>query len=162
MKNFFKRLERIFSYLFILGLILLSTIQIILTNPVGYERINWLNQKFNNLFAEQKPKAVSTIGTYTEEMSGYFILDLMNNYPGNQIWILKNGMRINNFNKGLVRVYVKDGDFISLDAQSVNEPVWFKITEVSPTISGLEQGQLFRLENEKIFLAEITMEEEVY
>ncbi|ACL69789.1 hypothetical protein [Halothermothrix orenii] len=154
MGGFLKKLERIFMTFLVITLILMVSVQILLKDDISRSKIKNIEMAIKNVIApDRNTVPVSSIDNYKKEITekkGYMVIDLLNNLKLPQVYLIKNGKRVANFKDGVVTVRVDNGDFLEIDARFYKSPLWFEITELSPSIKTWKPGQQFRVNgNEK-------------
>lgn len=149
MNGFFRKLERFFVNLVIVVLIVLIGLQVVMRNESAYQRLKDLEFSFKNLFQQGEIIEVARHNDRVDVLQGIVVIDLLQDYSLPQVWLVKNGQRIKNFSNGIVKIRVKKGDFLSIDARFYNQPLWFEITDISPVINTWQKNQQFRIYSEE-------------
>jgi hypothetical protein len=148
MNNFFLKFEKILINIIVIILILLISAQFIMKNEYTYERLHRLKLSIKNIFND-KNKTINVSKIDKLNSQGKIIINLLNNVSLPQVWVLINGEKIANFDNGIVQLFVRDGDLISIDSRAYNKTIWFEITYIQSFIKNLSIGEQFRLNSEK-------------
>lgn len=145
MKGFFRKLERFFVNLMVIILIVLISLQVLMKNDETYQKIKNIEFAIKNLFnLEQSVEVTNQIEQYT----GFVTIDLLQDLSLPQVWVIKNGQRVKNFQNGIVEIRVQEGDLILIDARNFPQALWFEITYLSPSIYNWQEGEQFRINQE--------------
>lgn len=143
-RNFFDKVERFISNVVIITLILLISVQIVMKNEDAYNKFQIVENKVREFLNLKEPEKVVEVTNFIDEKRGYLTVDLLQDLNLPQVWLVKNGERVANFSKGIVRITVKEGDLITIDSRYYPEPLWFQITSLSSSIKTWQVGQQFR------------------
>ncbi len=143
MHNFFNRVGRFFMKLLTICLVLLISYQVIVKTDPANPVFEKLNDSIQNFIGQENE--LNNIAVFKDKSRGVITIDLMQDYSLPEVWVLKNGQRTVNFDRGIVVLEVENGDFISIDARDYEGVLWFKITSVSDNIRNLPEGILFRI-----------------
>ncbi len=147
MNNFFNRIGKFFINLMVICLILLVSFQIVLKNDSAYNELKGLERMITGVFSSDNNQAVQVTESRSIREHGTLVVDLMQDLSLPEVWLLRNGERVQSFADGIVRVEVYDGDLISIDASDYRGVLWFEVTSVSHNIKNWKQGDQFRITN---------------
>lgn len=145
--GFLQKVEKFFINLTVIILILLLTVQILMRNETAYSKLKEMEFSIRNIIQEDAVMRVFGYRELAEE--GYIVIELMQDYSLPQVWLVKNGQRVDNFADGSVRINVRDGDLLVLDCSFCNEVLWFEITDLSASIKTWYTGQIYRIHGEE-------------
>ncbi|MFW5981709.1 MAG: hypothetical protein ACOCQO_00725 [Halanaerobiaceae bacterium] len=147
MRNFLEMVEKFLVNFIVIGLILLISLQLIMRNDTGYQRIRNLENSIKSVFREEEAIEVTT----QEEISqkGTMLISIVDEMSIPQVWMVKNGERISDFSRGFVEIELIEGDFLLIDAKFYDQPLWLEVKEISPNISSWHKGQQFRISTEE-------------
>ncbi|MFW5991735.1 MAG: hypothetical protein ACOCQN_00915 [Halanaerobiaceae bacterium] len=150
MNGFFRKFECIFVNIVIIVLIVLIGVQVVMKNENAYQRIKEFEMTFKSLFQQGEVVEVAgNLDNHEEALQGVIVIDLLHDYSLPQVWLVKNGQRVENFAGGIVKVNVNKGDLLAIDARFCNQPLWFEITDISPEINTWQKDQQFRIYREE-------------
>lgn len=145
--GFLQKVEKFFINLTVIILILLLTVQILMRNETAYSKLKEMEFSIRNIIQEDAVMRVFGYRELAEE--GYIVIELMQDYSLPQVWLVKNGQRVDNFADGSVRINVRDGDLLVLDCSFCNEVLWFEITDLSASIKTWYTGKIYRIHGEE-------------
>ncbi|MFW6306344.1 MAG: hypothetical protein ACOC1N_03050 [Bacillota bacterium] len=145
--NFLKKIEKYIINIVIIILICIISTQIVMKDQTAYQKLKNIEMSVKNIFRDQAVVEVMNNSTYEKE--NIIVIDLLQDYSLPQVWLVKNGRKVDDFSEGIVQTEVKYGDLLIIDAKLCDKPLWFEITRLSPEISNLHEGQQFRLFSEE-------------
>jgi hypothetical protein len=149
MFNFFEKIGKFVVNLMVILLILLISVQIVLRNDTTRTKIETMEKViisvFNNIEKNITPsQSIVQVFESKNEYVGTITIDLLQNQSLPQVYLQKNGQNVANFSDGIVKVKVKEGDFLTINSKYYSKVLWFEITELTSIISSFEKGQQFR------------------
>ena len=155
-KKILKGIERLILRLLVVGLVLLVAVQFILTNSNVEQKlvakIPWTRKLLTlgqqNEFSQSAKQVFSTRQQYIK-------LSLQNNLQLRKVQVLVNGQVVGNFSQSEIKVNIKPGDRLAIDARGCQQGLWFEIDSLSTAISFLQTGQQFWLKDEYKVLGKV-------
>ncbi len=150
MIRFLERMGRLFLNLVIILFILLISVQIILKNDDARERLTQVETAFQEL-----THSTQQVFKVTDDIKkGLLVLKVNNEkeqFDLSEIWLLQNGTKVANFSEGYLSFQVNDGDLITITS-SYPETIEIFFEDVDDSISSIEKGQQFKIEDGFLFI----------
>lgn len=162
MKDFFYKIERFLINLLVICLILLVVSQMIIKDDRAVQRIVDLRDNIyytfeNILHLEDHSIEVSNQNNIKE---GFIRIKLLQGISLPEVYILKNGKKVDNFKNNEAVIIVKNGDVLALDSRTFYDPLWFEIVYLSDNISFLTTGHQYRTEGNLVNIGVIKLFDE--
>lgn len=112
-----------------------------MTNEEARQYLRTLESRVHNL-VEPEIHQVAMMGT-----DKYVTIKLLNpgSFPTARVFV--NNERAINFTTSVVKIPVKNGDFLILDTRGISDPIWFEVQDFSEEITTLRLGQQFWVKN---------------
>lgn len=143
MKNFVERMERYIIRLVVTGLVLMITVQAVMTQDQYRMYLSWgerlegesLKYPVNVAHHDEQlsPEAVSPDAVIVLSINKYSSLP--------QAVVMVNGEEKTTFNAREIRLKLKAGDVLEIDTTHYNFPIEFKVTELSNNVAFPRKGQ---------------------
>lgn len=135
--------------LIVFALVLLVTVQFILTNSaLEKSLLSKLPYSKHILDLGEKNKFSQAAKTVFASKEGSLVFQLQG---GENLWkvrFLVNEKVVGNFAAGSLEVKVEPGDKLAVDARGCQEGVWLRLSKLSENINFFQEGQQFWLKNE--------------
>ena len=148
-ERFIKWVGKLVLNVVVLGLVLLVTVQFIMTNSaVDKSLLSKIPYGEYILNLEQQDKFSQAAKTVFAPKKGTLVFKLQGNDNSRQVRFLVNDQVVGNFAAGVVEVKVKPGDELAIDARGYKKGIWLFLAGVSKGVDFFEQGQQFWIKNE--------------
>lgn len=135
------RTERFVLWLLTVGLILLVSIQMMMTNEEARAYLQVVEGRIQSLI---RPEARPVSLVEAEE---HVTFKLLNKGSFSKARVIINSEQAFYFQQSALRVPVNSGDFLILDTRGISDALWFEVVDVSQGISSVKVGQQYRVCN---------------
>ncbi|MFO7819667.1 MAG: hypothetical protein R6V17_05440 [Halanaerobacter sp.] len=135
--------------LIVLALVLLVTVQFILTNSsLEKSLISKVPYSKYILDLGQQNKFSQAAKTVSASKKGTLVFQLQGADDVGQVRLLVNEKVVGDFAAGSLKVKVEPGDELAVDTRGCQEGVWLRLSNLSKNIDFFQEGQQFWLKNE--------------
>ncbi len=155
-----KGIEQLLLRIIVIGLVLLVTVQIILTNPKLEESLITkvpIMKEVLTLGQNEDFKIPATTVFSTRDKK--LVVLLQNDLRTSKVKLLINGEVRDTFVDGYTEVNLKSGDEIAIDTKGVPQGLWFEISESSFSLISFEVGRQFWIKNDCKVLGRVDKED---
>ncbi|MBM7556483.1 hypothetical protein [Halanaerobacter jeridensis] len=149
LERFVKWVAKLVLNVVVVGLVLLVTVQFIMSNTaVDKSLLSKVPYSKYILKLDQSDKFSQTAKTVFAPQEGTLIFKLQGNDNPWQVRLLVNKEVVGNFAAGFIKVKVRPGDKLAIDARGYKEAIWLQLSDISEKIVFLKEGQQFWIKNE--------------
>lgn len=149
LERFVKWVAKLVLNVVVVGLVLLVTVQFIMTNSVvDKSLISKVPYSEYILKLDQSDKFSQASKAVFAPQEGALTFKLQGNDNPWQVRILVNEEVVGNFAAGPIEIKVKPGDEIAVDSRGYKKAIWLRIAKISKKIDFFKAGQQFWIKDE--------------